>query len=87
MYAHTALNLRSATETTSTDYARLDRALARLRPISLGELDGVALQDRTDTKLLLTLDQLASALHQLADRYGVLTIDGRRRQSDSKSGE
>lgn len=53
-------------------------ALARFAPISLDEMDAVALQNRTDTKYLLRTDQLAQALRALVGRYRVLTIDGVR---------
>ena len=55
-----------------------DQLLARFEPVSLRDLDDVALQDRVDTKMLLTVNQLCSALHQLTDHYQVLKIDGRR---------
>jgi len=58
---------------------RLDHLLARFSPISLQEMEHVALLDRTDTKMLLTLDQLSNALHHLSDHYRVLEIEGRRR--------
>lgn len=55
--------------------ALLDRAYA---PITLAEMDGVALQDRTDTKYVLTSGQLYAALDALAERYRVLEIGGTR---------
>jgi hypothetical protein len=58
--------------------ACLSPLLARLEPIGLPELDGVALLNRTDTKFLLTLEQLADALAALGDRYRVLAIDDLR---------
>jgi hypothetical protein len=52
--------------------------LARFRPIGLGQLDRVALQNRTDTKYVLSIAQLTRALEALASHYRVLEIGGRR---------
>lgn len=52
-----------------------DRLMGRFAPIELGQLDSVALLDRTDTKYVLTARQLYSALAALADDYWVLDID------------
>lgn len=52
--------------------------LGQLAPISLAQMDAVALLDRTDTKYLLTLDQLLAALAGLRHDYWVLDIDGVR---------
>jgi VTC domain len=49
-------------------------------PISLAELDGVQLLDRTDTKFVLSEAQLDSTLAALGDSYRVLDIHGVRRQ-------
>ena len=46
--------------------------------IHLSEMDHVALLRRTDTKYLLSEEQLFWALAHLADCYQVLEIDGRR---------
>lgn len=56
----------------------LTRLLRPFAPISLGEMDAVALQNRTDTKFLLTTAQLVAALEALAGQYRVLEIDGVR---------
>jgi hypothetical protein len=55
--------------------ATLVPLLAQLQPVSLAQLDAVALLNRTDTKFLLTLEQLTGALAELGDRYRVLAID------------
>ncbi|NTV65125.1 MAG: polyphosphate polymerase domain-containing protein, partial [Oscillochloris sp.] len=47
-------------------------------PISLAEMDGVALQNRTDTKYLISIDVLIQALSMLADEYRVLEINSLR---------
>lgn len=56
----------------SGDFARL---LGHFEPIGLGELDGVALLDRTDTKYVLTAGQLYAALAVLDEAYCVLDIE------------
>lgn len=54
------------------------RLLGRFAPISLREMDAVALQNRTDTKYLLSTAQLARALPAIGGQYRVLEIDGVR---------
>jgi len=78
MTAHTKTQNILRTEREITDASCLDQLLARFEPVSLRDLDDVTLQDRVDTKMLLTFNQLCSALHQLTDHYHVLKIDGRR---------
>lgn len=56
----------------SVDFGLL---MGRFAPIGLGQLDSVALLDRTDTKYVLTANQLYAALAALADDYWVLDID------------
>ncbi|MBN1936558.1 MAG: polyphosphate polymerase domain-containing protein [Anaerolineae bacterium] len=46
--------------------------------ISLSEMDHVALFSRTDTKYVLSEEQLSQALARLTDHYRILEIDGRR---------
>jgi hypothetical protein len=58
--------------------APLQQLLRPFAPISLGEMDAVALQNRTDTKYLLTVGRLAAALRTLAGQYRVLEIEGVR---------
>jgi hypothetical protein len=51
----------------------------RLSPISLDELNAAAaLQERIDRKYIVTEDQLATLVDELADRLAVLEIDRRR---------
>lgn len=52
--------------------------LAHFAPITLAEMSGVALQDRTDTKFVMHERQLYSALWALTGAYRVLDIDGVR---------
>lgn len=47
-------------------------------PISLKEMDGVKLLDRTDTKYMFRSDQLVSVLHNSRKDYKVLSINGSR---------
>jgi hypothetical protein len=56
----------------------VDRLLSRMAPITLGQLDAVALLDRVDTKFLLTASQLAEILPRLSHEYRVLDVAGRR---------
>jgi len=48
------------------------------QPISLNEMEGVALLNRTDTKFVLHVDQLAQVLQHLGGQYRVLEISHRR---------
>ena len=52
--------------------------LARFAPIGLTEMSRVALLDRTDTKFMLSEEQLYDALSVLVDEYRVLDIHSRR---------
>jgi hypothetical protein len=55
----------------------LNQILQTFGSISLSEMDSVKLMNRTDTKFLLTLQQLESILEEVKGSYRVLTIDGR----------
>lgn len=61
-----------------TENATLARLLSRFEPISLAEMDGVALMNRTDTKYVLSINQLYSALNALSPYYRTLDIRGVR---------
>ncbi len=52
--------------------------LGRFAPISLAQMDGVALQDRTDTKYVFHARMLYPALAALTEQYRILEIDGVR---------
>ena len=52
--------------------------LQRFDAIHLSEMEDVALLHRTDTKYLLSEDQLCRALARLTGHYHILEIDGRR---------
>lgn len=58
--------------------ARIEQALALFAPISLAEMDGVALLDRTDTKYVMSISQLYGALRQMVGQYRVLEVNHRR---------
>ena len=58
--------------------ASLEALMGRFDPISLKEMDGVALLNRTDTKYVMRTSQLQQALAQLTTRYRVLTIANQR---------
>lgn len=56
----------------------LAHTLSCFAPVSLAEMQDVALLRRIDTKMVLGEGQLARALARLGDGYEVLDIDGRR---------
>ena len=54
----------------------LSNLLAQMAPVSLGEIQDVALLRRFDTKMVLREEQLTRILAQLSDAYDVLEITG-----------
>jgi hypothetical protein len=52
--------------------------VGRFEPISLAQMDEVALLDRTDTKYVMNEGQLFYALASLTKHYRILDIDGTR---------
>lgn len=56
----------------------LDPALARFTPISLAEMDNVALQSRMDTKYLVAFRDLPGLLEALSVEYRMLEVNGER---------
>ena len=52
--------------------------LGRFEPISLQQMDGVALLNRTDTKYMLHTRQLVRVLRALTAQYQILEIEGLR---------
>lgn len=52
--------------------------LTTLEPISLSEMEGVALMNRTDTKYVFRFDQLGGFLKEISSDYRVLDINGIR---------
>jgi hypothetical protein len=59
-------------------YPDFPHLLCRFEPISLAQMDDVALLDRTDIKYVLNVRQLYCALTSLTGHYRVLDIDGIR---------
>ncbi|NNE54737.1 MAG: polyphosphate polymerase domain-containing protein, partial [Flavobacteriales bacterium] len=53
-------------------------SLDQFDPITLAEMDGVALMNRTDTKYVFGRDQLLKILEAVKDDYRILEIDGVR---------
>jgi hypothetical protein len=47
-------------------------------PISLKEMDSVALLNRTDTKFVISSEQLILALTAVQDQYRILSVEGQR---------
>lgn len=57
---------------------RIEPVIAQFAPISLAEMENVALLDRMETKYLLGVSQLSAALQRLTRSYRVLEINGVR---------
>ena len=57
---------------------KIGRLLGAYEAISLGEMAGVALLNRTDTKYIMPLGVLIRVLEALPAKYRALEIDGRR---------
>ncbi len=57
---------------------QIENVIAQFSPISLSEMQQVALLDRVDTKYLLGLTNLHAVLQQITTEYRVLEIDGIR---------
>lgn len=53
----------------------LATALSRFAPISLGDMNGVSLMRRIDTKYIIHQDRLPAILNAVANRYAILDID------------
>ena len=56
----------------------IENTIAEFVPISLQEMDGVELMNRTDTKFVVSLEQLLSILQEVKHTYRILEIDGVR---------
>lgn len=79
LVADTNVGLRS--RPLSGKWAKIETCLAAFEPISLNEMDGVALLNRVDTKYVLRQSQLTAILPRLAAQYRILEIDGTRLNS------
>ncbi len=58
--------------------AHLRPVIAQFQPITLAEMENVALLDRMETKYVLGISQLSAALQVLTRRYRVLDVQGVR---------
>ncbi len=58
--------------------SEIDQLIAQFQPISLGEMDGVKLQDRVDTKYVLGMHQLPEVFRRMLDDYRLLEVNGVR---------
>jgi len=58
-----------------TAEGRLERLLDRFRPISLSDMESVALFNRVDTKYIFGVSQLLMALQPLVGQYRILEIE------------
>ena len=56
----------------------MDSIIGRFEPITLSEMSGVKLMNRTDTKFVTTLSKLQLLLQMAANDYYVQEIDGER---------
>jgi len=56
----------------------LEQILQGFKPITLSEMDGVQLMDRTDTKFMLSRGELEDILKALPHTYRVLEVNGIR---------
>jgi hypothetical protein len=56
----------------------LETLAARYSPISLAQMDAVALLDRVDAKFVMTQEQLLCALAALTQDYWMLSVEGQR---------
>lgn len=62
----------------ATVVSRLSHLVRGFAPITLKQMDAVALLDRTDTKFVLTNGQLLEALAAVQQEYRVLSVNGQR---------
>ena len=56
----------------------MDKILSTLQPITLDEMSGIKLMNRTDTKFVTTVDRLRLLLELARDDYRVQEVDGLR---------
>lgn len=59
-------------------YDRIVEKAYRLPPITLGEMSGIKLMNRTDTKFVATFEQLCSFLSSVEGKYYIQDINGQR---------
>ncbi len=56
----------------------IEQIIQVFSPISLKEMDGVELMNRTDTKFVVSLNQLLSILSEVESEYKILEVNGVR---------
>jgi hypothetical protein len=56
----------------------LEVIIPEFSPISLGEMDGVALMNRVDTKYMISKQELMIVLEEVKEQYRVLEVKGNR---------
>ncbi len=56
----------------------IEQIIQQFTPISLKEMDGVELMNRTDTKFVVSLDNLLSILDEVRETYKILEVNGVR---------
>lgn len=56
----------------------MDKIIRTYDPITLDEMSGIKLMNRTDTKFVTTVDRLMLLLSKARDEYRVQEVDGRR---------
>lgn len=56
----------------------MDNLITQMAPISLDEMSGIKLMNRTDTKFVTTMDQLVRLLRLARNDYRIQEIDGKR---------
>jgi hypothetical protein len=61
----------------------MDLLLSRFMPVGISDMEHANLQDRRESKYLLTLRQAEDLISQLPDSYRVFEVDGRRIQTYS----
>lgn len=59
----------------------MDLLISKFQPISLSEMGGIKLMNRTDTKFVTSIDKLMQLLQMAGDEYRVQEIDGKRNMS------
>ncbi len=58
--------------------SNVQEIISHYQPITLKEMDGVALMNRTDTKYLMSMSQLEDVLAEVAHHYRILDVNGLR---------
>ena len=59
----------------------MNALISKFQPISLSEMGGIKLMNRTDTKFVTSIDKLMLLLQMAGDEYRVQEIDGKRNMS------